>query len=85
MKRLRSLVTHTQYSYQQLERLSLHLQKPIATVVSDIIKAAIRGELQDKYGRNIFHIPELSEAARHNHALGRNSRVPHPNDSEPSC
>lgn len=62
--RLRTLVTHSPYTYKQLKGVASKLEKPMATLCSDIIKAALRGDLVDKEGRNIFDIEQLKAALR---------------------
>ena len=61
--RLRSLVTHSPYTWGMLNRYSHEFEKPVATLCADIIKAALRGDLVTKDGSNFFESQQDSKAA----------------------
>jgi len=55
--RLRTLVSLNHYAWNKLEQLSAIQEKPFATLCSEIIKAAMRGELLDRNGNNPWEAP----------------------------
>ena len=55
--RLRTLVSLNPYAWNKLQLISQQQEKPFATLCSEIIKAAMRGELTDKHGHNPWDTP----------------------------
>ena len=53
-QRLRTLVTHSPFTYKQLKTHSDRTEKPVATICSDLIKAALRGDITYKDGTTFF-------------------------------
>ncbi|MES2388646.1 MAG: hypothetical protein V4543_11650 [Bacteroidota bacterium] len=51
MERFRRQISLTMYMYHQLKIMSEREDKPIATIIADIVKAVLRGDLVLKSGK----------------------------------